>query len=612
QRRRTPWWVPPLVVAVLVAVYVTISLLLPTDIPFGRFGFPRIAAGVAQEPSVLILELGDLPEWRQTTWEELFGTAKQATFGETLTALHAAQHDESIRGLYLRFTGSTLGWAMQEELWDAISEFRRSGKFVYAYVEVGGENDYALALAADSLFMPREGYLELNGFAVGTLFYAGFLQKLGISYHVEQFEEYKSAGEPLARRSFSSAARQNLRELLQERYQYLLNRIRERRGISEQDLQQRVFPRGIQRPDSLKAWGLIDSVAYETEVLNLIAHRLELKDTLRIRKRLLSVARYLRSDAVKSWRKRAAARPAVAVVYGMGAIVPGREIENPLIGPAIASEDFIETLREAEREEKVGAIILRIDSPGGSVLASDAIWTELRRIARQKPIYASLGNVAASGGYYLAMGCDTIVSHPATLTGSIGVILALPNFAGTLQKLDLTVDTVLTNPDALFAMPFLPYREREKQRFRELGADVYQNFLQKVALRRGLSVEQVREYARGRVWTGEDAYRRRLVDTLGGLTTAIALAKRRLGVPEDKPVAVQEFPRRKEPIELLWELFRVEPDPEERALRSASTVLFAAIPPQLRSLAQQIFCLWQLSQREPVLMALPWWMLPSE
>lgn len=605
-RRKTPWWIPPAVVIGLLLLAVLLNLLLPLDT--APIGLPRLTPPRLEftfrttEPAVLLLELGDLPEWQQPTMGELFGAAPRATFSDALTALQVAQHDKRIRGLYLRLTGSALGWARQEELWDALDAFRRSGKFVYAYLESGSEKDYTLALAADSIFMPREGMLELNGFAALGLFFPGLLQKLGVEFYVEQFEEYKSAGEPFARRSFSPAARENIRDILQHRYRHFISRIEQRRGISETTLQ-RVFHQGLQEPDSLQAWGLIDGIAYETEVLNLIARRIQLRDTAQIRKHLMSLGRYLNSTAVRRWKQKAAQRPAIAVVYGLGGIVTGKA--DPWEGPQIAAEDFIEALRQAADEEAVGAIILRIDSPGGSVLASDAIWTELRRIAQRKPLYASLGDVAASGGYYLALGCDTIVTHPGTVTGSIGVIVALPNVAGTLSKLGLQADTVLSNPEAFFLHPFFPYEKKAKQRIHTIAHGIYQRFLDKVALQRQMDRQQVRERARGRVWTGEEARRLGLVDTLGGLSTAVELAKRRLGIPEEQPVAVHSFPRRKGVWDLLFELL----NEQETSAEGRRAHLVSTLPLQLRPVARYVLQLWQISQSEPVLMALPWWML---
>jgi len=596
--------VPPLVVVALAVVYGILSWLLPSGFPF--LGITFEGPKPAEKSSVLLLELGSLPEWQPSSWRELFETPP-VSFRQVLTALRVAQEDEAIRGLYLRLTSSSLGWARREELREAIAAFRARGKFVYAYVDAGTEGDYELALAADSIFMPQGAVLNLSGFRTVGLFVPELLRKLGVEYHVEQFEEYKSAGEPVVRRSFSPAARENLQALLRQRYQHFVAWVKQRRGIGEEQLRF-VFAHGLQSPDSLKAWGLIDSVAHETEVLNLIAHRLGMKDTLEISKRLIPLARYVRSSAVKRWERTAASRPAIGVVYAVGGIVPGRTQQSPWGEPLVASDAFIEALRQAERDEDVGAIIVRIDSPGGSVLASDAIWTELRRIARRKPVYASMSAVAASGGYYIAMGCDTIVAHPATLTGSIGVILALPNFAGTLRKLGVDVDTVEANPEALFGDPFLPYGEREKRRFHEWGAEVYQLFLRKVAARRHMSLEQLRQYARGRVWSGTEAFQRGLVDTLGGFSTALELAKRRLGIPPERPVAVREFPRRKSLWEVVLEdLFESDDAGESGHLQTAAAALSGLLPEASRPLARYLLQLWQLSQKEPVLLALPWW-----
>ncbi|MEN3026404.1 MAG: signal peptide peptidase SppA [Chlorobiota bacterium] len=600
QRRKTPWWIPPLVVAGLAAVYVLLSLLLPRWLPLDDLKLPSITTD-DREPSVLLLALGSLPEWRQGSVAELFGAPPQATFRETLEALRIAQSDPSIKGAYLRLSLSSTGWAQREELIEALLEFRKSGKFVYAFMEAGDERDFMLAAAVDSIFMPPGGLLKLSGFSVSELFLTGLLEKLGISFHVEQFEEYKSAGEPFVRRSFSLAARRNLLELLQQRYRRFAALVEAQRKVAPSELQ-RLLSKGVHTPDSLRAAGLIDGVVHETELLISLARRIGLKDTLEMRERLLSVARYRDTKPWERWHKRAPSRPAIAIVYASGPIVPGRQ-SDPFSSPVIAAEDLIEALRKAERDKDIAAIILRVDSPGGSVLGSDAIWTELRRIAQHKPIYASLGPVAASGGYYLAMGCDTIIAHPTTITGSVGVILMLPNYSGTLRKLGITVDTVTSNDGALFADPSLPYPKAQLQRFRELGAEMYRLFLQKVAAQRNMSLEEVRERARGRVWSGEDAYRQRLVDTLGGLSVAINIAKRRLGIPPDQPVAIRDFPEPKDPLELLLEALRG--GSSGSALSRLKEAFLELVPQQARTAAQHALQLQELSQREPLLLALP-------
>lgn len=593
------WWVPLLVVSGLLSLLLLLLTLIGVTTVLRRFESAFQTAELPKGRSFLLLELTDLPEWQPGA---LLPSGAKPTLWQALAALRFAREDEDVAGLYLRLGATQLGWAKLAELGAAIDSFRAAGKPVYAYLEVGAERDYAIALHADSIFMPREGLLELSGFAATGLFWTELLDKLGIRYHVEQFEEYKSAGEPFVRRSFSPAARQNLQELLAERYRAFVELVSQRRGISEERLRT-LFSQALHTADSLLAQGLIDGVLYESELLARLARRIGRKDTLaeQVRRSFFPIAAY----AERALEKRSSRRyPAIAVVYAVGGIVPGRGRDFPFSGPVVASEDFIPELQRAAADEEVGAIILRIDSPGGSVLASDAIWTELRRIAQRKPVYASMSDVAASGGYYLAMGCDTIVAEKQSLTGSIGVIIAIPNLSGTAGKLGIAVDTVQSNPGALFLSPLLPFAPAQLERLHRLGEQFYRNFLTRVAQRRGMHPDSLRPIAKGRVWSGHAAYRLGLVDTLGGLQTAIALAQRRLGIPSERFPRIKEFPRRKDLLELLLEQFSAT----ERS--AAMPELVRLLPPALQRKLEQAVLLWKLSWSEPILALLPPELLP--
>ena len=246
----------------------------------------------------------------------------------------------------------------------------------------------------------------------------------------------------------------------------------------------------------------------------------------------------------------------IAVINGVGPINSGRGGEDGFDNDySIRSGDFVRNLKQARDDKKVKAIILRIDSPGGSVIASEEIWDEIIRARSVKPVYASMSDVAASGGYYMAMACDTIIAHPATITGSIGVVLAIPNISGSMSKLGITADTINMGDASQFMNGMFPYDQKSKDKLYQLSSGIYERFISRAAKSRGLTFEQLHAVAKGRVWTGEDAKKRGLVDVLGGFETSIDIVKKRLGIPLDKKVYVRFFPEKVDDLKMLLNMF---------------------------------------------------------
>jgi signal peptide peptidase SppA len=336
--------------------------------------------------------------------------------------------------------------------------------------------------------------------------------------------------------------------------------------------------RGLYTADTLKAEGFIDEFATELNAREFVRYRAndkpynlhlsvdpETNDNLvnndfKGKLNLIEVSDYL--STLKQGDDELFDKDIqIAVINGVGPINSGRGSEDGFNNDySIRSGDFVRNLRKARNDKNIKAIILRIDSPGGSVIASEEIWDEIIRARSVKPVYASMSDVAASGGYYMAMACDTIIAHPATITGSIGVVMAVPNISGTMAKLGITADTINLGSESQFMNGMFPYDQKTKDKLYQLSSGIYDRFITRAAQSRKMPKEELRALAKGRVWTGEDAFKRGLIDTLGGLETTISIVKNRLGVPVDKKVLVKFFPEKVDDLKMLLSMFGLDKD----------------------------------------------------
>lgn len=528
KKKKFRWWIPLSIIAAIILIIVAIIASI------GAF----LGSIFENEPmevksnSVLYLDLsGAMNEYQTLNPMQLFSGNKSASFMEILNAVEKAKTDDRIKGIYIRSGSSGMGFAKIEELNDEINSFKKSGKFVYSYFDVGGERDYMLALPAQKICMPLEGMIELNGFGNASMFYTNFLNKIGVNFFVCGFEDFKSAADAYSRTSFSDSSRLQLKVYMQQMSDLLISGISKFRNIPSRTVDS-LISEGIYTTSSMLGNGLIDEVATESQVKNemsKLAWGKEYQDDKKVR--LVSVSDYVYSEPYKhSKNLREDDERQIAVIYASGEIYNGASTQLFSQNQSIYSDEFVRNLQKAVRDDDVKAIILRIDSPGGSVLGSEIIWQEIKNAEKVKPVYASMSDIAASGGYYMAMACDTIIAHPATLTGSIGVISAIPNYAGTLAKLSITVDTIKTHKNALFLNPALPVTDEMKQHFTAMSREIYFRFISRVAESRKMSFDKTRSLAKGRVWTGLDAKKRGLVDIFGDLRTAISIAKRRIGL----------------------------------------------------------------------------------
>ncbi|MCX7909681.1 MAG: signal peptide peptidase SppA [Ignavibacteria bacterium] len=605
QKRRSRWWVPVVIIGVVVLFFFVVFLAIVSSIGSLFQKEPVLV----RNNSVLVINLNiPVNEYTGESLGSILSTEETFTFYDLLSAIKNASIDNKIKGIYLRCSNSLLGWAKRVEFVEALRKFKESGKFVYAYLELGNESDYYLALPADKIFLAREGALEMNGFGLSALFLKGLFDKIGIEYYVQQFEDFKSAGETFSRSKFSDSARLAYKDLLQQRLQIFLDGVEKYRGFKRENIIQ-IFKRGVYSPDSLLALGIVDSLLNDNQVKEFIRSVVLGKkvkiDSTKDKVNFVNVVDYINSQEYSSLGN-VDKENAIAVVYASGPIVQRTQKSPFSMDLEITPDNFIKNLKKAREDKKVKAIIIRIDSPGGSVIASDEIWNEIVKTKAIKPVYASMSDVAASGGYYIAMACDTIIAHPATITGSIGVISMIPNFSGLINKLGVTIDTISTNPSAQDLNLFIPFSKRQKDKLTEVIKPIYDRFIEKVAKSRKKSFEEIHKVAKGRIWTGEKALEKGLVDVLGGLNDAINIASKRIGVVNP---TIKRYPRPMDEFEVLLKILSKQKDEANVINNISAKNIINLFPIELRMQILQYLCLYQTTQTEHILAILPYLIL---
>lgn len=472
-----------------------------------------------------------------------------ATLRGLVDSLRLARQDPRVTHVLLRPGSLELPyWAKVQELRDAVLDFRKSGKKVTAFLEYGGDREYYLATAADRVYLLPSSPLDLTGVASYEVFLRGALDAVGARADFLHIGEYKSAPNQLTEKTFTPEHREMSESLNREAFEQLVRGLAEARKKSPDEIRALVDEGPFVASRALEA-GLVDGLAYEDQLDDLVP---EMRATDR-GERLIEGKDYqqLRPAAVGV---RTGAR--VAVVYAVGTIVSGKSGFDGANGATLGSDTMVEQLRRVTRDPSIRAVVLRIDSPGGSSVASDVIWRELtvmKQAHPERPLVVSMSDLAASGGYYIATPGDVIVAQPGTLTGSIGIFAGKFVIDGTLEKLGVNSETVLSGADADIYSPFAPFSERQRGKLDRFMRDFYDGFLQKVAQARKTTPEAVDRVARGRVWTGAQARERGLVDQLGGLDVAVAVAKERAKIPAGEQVELVTYPARRSFYEVLSE-----------------------------------------------------------
>jgi protease-4 len=495
-----------------------------------------------------------------------------------LSELRKAKRDDRIEAVVLRIRGLQIGWAKAQEIRDAIRELADAGKRTVAYLEIesfGSNLEYYVATAADGIYAAPGTRAPLVGLAAEYLFFGDALAELGIDFEVERIGEFKSATEIFTRTHFSGPAREMANSLLDSIDAGFVAGIAERRGLTEDFVRTAIDHTPI-TPEQMLAMNLIDGISFYDEVLA------EVGGTA-----IVHGADYAGVDPLTVGFLPEAS---FALVYASGPVVVGGRSNSPMGTEMAASDVVSRAIVEAAEDDAISAILLRIDSPGGSPLASDIIWRAIQR-ARSlgKPVIASLSDVAASGGYYVACGADAIVADAATLTGSIGVFVLRPVLERLLSNLDIGVEVLTRGAHADLLIGSRPLSESSRDLLRKEVRSIYDLFTERVAAGRNLSVEQVDALGRGRVWTGAQALENGLIDEIGGLHAAASRAKRAVGLDADADVVLVPYPS---PSNLA--------DQIDEVLRRMAISMRPALP--LDDLAARLEPWWALAGNAPSLL----------
>jgi protease-4 len=549
---------------------------------FGILGFVLLAgivAGIASSGSdekevasnsVLELKL-DKPiteRKQEREFNPLGGGSSSIGLVSLKESIHRAKTDDNIKGILLNLEFVHGGLASLEEVRDALLDFKKSGKFVVAYHEIASEKSYYLSSVADDIYLHPQGTLEFNGLSAEVLFYKRLFDKVGIQPYIFRVGSFKSAVEPYFRENFSDSARFQTVSFLNSINGHTLAQVAKARGIAPERL--RVISDSMlvhDAPDALRL-KMVTKLGYFDEVQDYLRRKLKLDEDEK--PSLVSLSEY--EDAGKDDEQEGSTSGnRIAVIYAEGDIVTGKGGEENIGGTR-----FAEAIRKARLDKKVKAVVLRINSPGGSSLASDVIYREVQLTKKVKPIIASMSDVAASGGYYIAMACDTIVAHPNTITGSIGVFGVLPNIQPLLaDKLGITVDRVTTGKFSDLPTITRALTDYEKKALQHQVDLIYADFTSKAAQGRHMPVERLRRLASGRVWSGIEAKNNGLIDVLGDYDDALRLAAKRAHLKADD-YRVQRLPRRKSALENLFSYF--DHDSEESQTKALKAQLGPLYP----------------------------------
>jgi len=472
-----------------------------------------------KDNSIIILDLDRITQDHSAktiiTDFPIFNQENYDGFIDVLNAIENAKTDSKIKGISLLNVKSNLGMAQSKALRNKLEDFKGSGKFVVSYANYYTQGQYYLASVADTIYVNPVGALDFKGLSSEILFFKDFQDKYGIKMEVIRHGKYKSAVEPFLENQMSDENRLQMQELLSSAWETIVTDISKSRNISVDSLNAIADRLGARTPELAKTTNLIDKVVYEDQFQNGIKTALGLKMDEDYNS--IEMSKYASNVGVSLKSKKSGDK--IAVIYAQGQILDG-EGNAQVIGEGYVKK----SLQDAVKDDNIKAIVLRVDSPGGSALASDIIWREIELTKKHKPVVVSMGNLAASGGYYISCNADKIFAEPTTITGSIGVFGAIPNFRGLTNTMGIYSDIVSTHENSAEYSIFQPMSESFKGVITESIETIYDTFLQRVADGRGMTKEQVNEVAQGRVWTGTDAKRLGLVDEIGGLEEAIAHA----------------------------------------------------------------------------------------
>jgi len=455
---------------------------------------------------------------------------KHNGLSDVINAIKNAKTDDKIKGISILNNESELGIAQTKALRDELEDFKKSGKFIYSYADVYSQKSYYLNSVANTIYMNPIGELEFKGLSTEIMFYKDFQEKSGLKMEIIRHGKYKSAVEPFLDNKMSEANKEQITALLNSLWKSVVSEIAVTRKVSVQHLNKIADSLLVRTPQMALKEKLIDKIAYED------VYHADIKKALKVDEKddynSVSIEDY--AEKVATTSKDYSTKDKIAIIYAQGEIASG-EGDVDVIGEG----SMRRSLQEARNDEDVKAIVLRINSPGGNALTSELIWREIELTKKVKPVVVSMGNYAASGGYYIACNANAIYAEANTITGSIGVFGMLPNFTQAANKLGLNVEQVKTNVNAAGYSPFLPLDDNFRGFAQEGVEKIYFTFVNRVAAGRKMSFEQVDAIGQGRVWSGADAIKIGLVDKIGGMDDAIAKAA---SLAKIKKYRTQDFP----------------------------------------------------------------------
>jgi protease IV len=517
----------------------------------------------------------------------MFAGSKRLGLDQIISSIGKAKNEDKIKGIYLRLDNLMAGYSACEEIRTALKDFKKSGKFIYAYSEIYTQKAYYLASVADKVFINPEGMLMLTGIASGSSYFKNALEKLGIEMQVIRHGKFKAAVEPFLLDKMSPENREQIEVYIGSIWGNVVKEITTSRNIPVQKLNSIADENmTFRQSEALLSYNLVDSILYEDQVLDILRS----KTNIKANKEISFVSLSDMKSVVAKREGKGLAKDKIAVIYAAGEIGMGgsssMSSDESIDGIALSKE-----IREARLDSSIKAIVLRVNSPGGSSLASELIWREVKLAADKKPTVVSMGNLAASGGYYISCAADTIVANPTTITGSIGVFGLIPNTQELFEKkLGINFDVVKTNKLSDMPSTNRPLTVEERAIMQNMVEDVYTTFVNHVSEGRGLTYEQVDAIGQGRVWTGENALKLGLVDKLGDLNDAIEIAKNMAHLVNYRVV---NLPKQKDPFEEIMEGF-------------SSKVKFSIIENELGDAAKYYQTLQSLKGKSGVMARLPY------
>jgi protease-4 len=540
----------------------------------------RESAPEVRDNSVLVLNVsGSLPDYvNEDPFASRFLNVPSQSLTSLLAQLRKAKADKRIKAVLLDIGFVGGGWGKADEIREAIADFRASGKPVYAYMEYGANKELYIATAAERVYVAPIGDLFINGFAADVMFFRGSLDKLGIYPDFYQIGKYKNAPDQFTRKEMSEPHREVMNSLLDDLFNRYVETIARDRRKSPEEVRALIDNAPLHAQEAVSA-GLIDDAKYREEVEDEIKKRLGYKGDEKLRLTRASEYRRVTFDSLGIDQSER-----VAVVYASGAIGSGKSDDGSFGGEqSVGSDTVVKAINDARDDKLIKAIVIRVDSPGGSIYPSDLIWNAVESAKKKKPVVVSMGDMGASGGYYISMGANRILAEPSTFTGSIGVFAGKPVMRGFYDWIGVSNEYVMRGKNAGMFRESEPFTPEERAKFEAtIKSFYYDDFIPKVARGRNRDVEYIDSIAQGRVWTGAQAKEKGLVDELGGLERAIEVAKELAKIPREKGVRRIVYPT---PRTFFEQFLGVDSDDKDDAslkARQQQQAILNAMPEEMR------------------------------